>query len=705
MVKRNNVKKILITGGTGLFATNALYLLKDKFELFSVSQRCEQYLDWVNVLEGDLTDRFDVKRILDKVKPDLIINAAGLTSVEACEENFYKAYLSNVVLAKNIAIESNKRNIKLVHISTDHFSDSNIFKSNEEQIEAPRNIYASTKLEGERAVLNANSEALVVRTNFYGWGSSFRGSFSDYIINELRAEREVKLFDDVFFNPILADELLSKILAFVENKSSGTFNLCGSESLTKHEFGVRLAKVFGLDTKFILKDKLSKRDNLVSRPFDMSLCTKKITNELKGAKLYSLEESFRLLKNSEDRKNIFLKNIRRKPTNLSYGKHDINENDISSVVNVLCNRPITQGGKVVEFEDKLKELSGAKYAVAVSTWTSGLHMAILALGIEEGDSIITSPISFVASSNCALYEGADAYFADIDSETLNIDLASVEKICIEKKNVKAVIPVHFGGAPCDMEGLKLLSKKYDFKIIEDAAHAVGGQYADGSSVGSCKYSEFSGFSFHPVKNIACGEGGVLFTNSHEMYLKLLRLRSHGINKIEHDWVNKEEAYTDGRLNSWFYEMVELGYNYRITDIQCALGLSQLERLSDFKKRRIEIGQKYDEAFNLLQNVKVVQDKTRHLSGNHLYVIKINYEKIGVSRLDLMDKLREGGINGHVHYIPIPMQPYYKDLYPEAEKEVPNAIEYYRNSLTLPMYPTMTDVDIERVINLITSLVG
>jgi UDP-4-amino-4,6-dideoxy-N-acetyl-beta-L-altrosamine transaminase len=697
--------RLLITGGTGLFATNASVLLKDQFELHVVSQSFQNYIQGVTVHSCDLSDSKEVSNLVDSIKPDLIINAAGLTSVEQCEENYFKSYLSNVVIAKNLNEKAVELGIKFVHISTDHFSDSSVYQSTETQVELPKNIYASTKMEAERTVLSHNSDALVLRTNFYGWGTSFRSSFTDFIIGKLEKNEEINLFDDVSFSPILIDELVSVLIKLVEKNGCGTFNVCGKEALTKYDFGILLAESFNLNKELIKKDALKNRKGLVERPFDMTMSVDKAEKFLGSYTFKSLKDSFLELSKTRESRQDNLSSLKRVKQNISYGKHHVNDRDINSVVNVLSNKMLTQGSKVEEFEKALAESVGAKYAVAVSSWTSGLHMTMEALEIGEGDAIITSPISFVASSNCALYVGATPLFADIDPKTLNISVESVERLCKENPNVKAIIPVHFAGSPCDMPALRKVADKYNLKIVEDAAHAVGGSYPSGSKIGSCEYSDMVGFSFHPVKNIACGEGGAIITNDSDLYVRLLRLRSHGINKLNHEWVNTDLAFTEGEFNPWYHEMIELGYNFRITDIQCALGLSQLDRLEEFRSRRVEITQAYDHAFKKMGNVEVVQDEQRKISGNHLYVLKVNYNDIKRSRNNFLKELSKSGINGHVHYIPIPLQPYYQEKFPSAKDNIPNAIEYYEKCLTLPLYPSMTNNDVENVITSIKKLVN
>jgi len=352
---------------------------------------------------------------------------------------------------------------------------------------------------------------------------------------------------------------------------------------------------------------------------------------------------------------------------IPYGKHYLDQDDINAVIDVLQNGALTQGPKIAEFEQSIIDYTGAKYAIAVSSGTAALHLSCLVFGIKSGDQVATSTNTFVASANCALYVGAEPQFVDIDEDTLNMDLDQLEKICKDSSNLKAIIPVHFAGYPCDMERIQLIAKKYKSIVIEDASHALGATYSNGRKVGSCDFSDLTVFSFHPVKGIASGEGGAITTNDSSLYKQLLMLRSHGICKgnfdipgigdIGDDLINKKEAIEDNSLKLWYYEMQMLGYNYRITDIQSALATSQMKKIDLFIERRKYLVSRYDKAFKNCAYVQTTQIASREQSSNHLYIVKINFSKIGITRNQNMIKLREKGIGTQVHYIPVPMQPY------------------------------------------------
>ena len=388
---------------------------------------------------------------------------------------------------------------------------------------------------------------------------------------------------------------------------------------------------------------------------------------------------------------------------IPYGKHYIDEEDIAAVVNVLKYKNLTQGEEVEKFEKAVAKFVGAKYAVAVSSWTSGLHLANLVLGVMEGDKVVTSPITFVATSNSVLYCGAKPVFSDIDSSTINICPEELENTIIENPSIKVIIPVHFAGLSCDMESINRIAKKYDLCIIEDAAHALGAKHHDGSMVGSCKYSDMAGFSFHPVKSIAAGEGGMITTNNEVLYRKLLRLRSHGINKLNDDFIFHENSKTNDIANPWYYEMQDLGYNYRITDIQCALGKSQLNKLDSFIEKRKYLANRYDKAFFKNTLINPIQKDYRSISSHHLYVVRIKFKELKITKAELMNRLEDLEIGTQVHYIPVMNHPFYKNL-KYTNNEYKNSMNFYDECLSLPLYYSLSDEDQDYVIHNLNNLI-
>lgn len=330
---------------------------------------------------------------------------------------------------------------------------------------------------------------------------------------------------------------------------------------------------------------------------------------------------------------------------------------------------------------------GAQYAVAVSSATAGLHIALEALQLSKGGEVLTSPISFMSSSNAAFYAGLTPKFIDIDSESLNIDLHKVGTEIASNKSVSAVIPVHFGGLPCDMEVLSEYATPIGMPIIEDAAHALGASYKCGSKVGSCKYSDMTVFSFHPVKSVTTGEGGVITTNDFEIYQRLLQLRSHGINQLSENFQNPLLASTNGIRNPWYHEMQRLGYHYRLTEIQAVLGISQMKKLKKYIAKRQSRAKFYDLLFANSAMVRPAQEVDTYASARHLYVLRINFSTTKISRAELMVALKEMGIGTQVHYRPIPQQPYYANLgYDFAD--YPEALHYYEEALSIPLFPKL-----------------
>lgn len=369
---------------------------------------------------------------------------------------------------------------------------------------------------------------------------------------------------------------------------------------------------------------------------------------------------------------------------IPYGRQDISEADIQAVVDVLRSDFLTQGPAVPAFEKVVADYCGAANAVAVNSATSALHIACLALGVGPGDVVWTSSITFVASANCALYCGAQVDFVDIDPRTCNLSVERLaEKLAQAEKSgclPKVVIPVHLCGQPCDMAGIHALSQQYGFKIIEDASHAIGGKYKS-ESIGNCRYSDITVFSFHPVKIITTGEGGMALTNDRKLAKSMQLLRSHGITRDAAEMTHVPDG-------PWYYQQIELGFNYRMTDMQAALGLSQMQRLDGFVARRHAIAKRYEE---LLADMPVITpwQHADSYSGLHLYVIRLKLAEISKTHREVFETLRASGVGVNLHYIPVHMQPYYEGLgfktghCPEAER-------YYAEAISLPMYPSLTE---------------
>lgn len=380
-----------------------------------------------------------------------------------------------------------------------------------------------------------------------------------------------------------------------------------------------------------------------------------------------------------------------------YGRQTIDSEDITNVIEVLQSDLLTTGPQVEIFEKKLCEYTGARYAVAVSSGTAALHLISLAL-LEPGDRVLTTPNSFVATSNAILYAGARPIFVDID-EYGNIDLDQCIALLEQDRNIKALYGVHFSGKPLDMQKLRFIKEQFGVVIVEDAAHALGAKYEEGT-IGDCRYSDAVIFSFHPVKAITTGEGGAVVTNNEEIHKKLQTLRNHGI--VKEGFANKEMAFdSKGNRNPWYYELQELGYNYRITDIQCALGISQLKKLDRFIQKRQEIAKRYDEAF-ASSPIRPLYRFDPH-KAYHLYVVRVDFSKLTLTKAELFYAMREAGIALQLHYIPINKQPLYQRL-GYGEEKLPRMYRYYEEAFSLPIYPSLSKDDQEYVIENVMNIV-
>lgn len=381
--------------------------------------------------------------------------------------------------------------------------------------------------------------------------------------------------------------------------------------------------------------------------------------------------------------------MKKRESFLSYGKQHIDEDDIAAVVETLRSPFLTQGPKVEEFERTIADYVGAKYAVAFSNGTAALHGACYAAGIGVGDEVITTPITFAATSNAVLYCGGTPVFADIDERTYNIDPKEVEKKITA--NTKAIMPVDFTGQPVDLDAIMKIAEKHNLVVIEDGAHSLGATYK-GRKVGS--QAHMTMFSFHPVKPITTGEGGIITTNSEAFYEKLKLFCSHGISKT---------AYSVEQ-GDWYYEMIELGFNYRMNDIQAALGLSQMRRLDGFIERRREIAALYHEKLAKIPGVILPAQLNGIESGWHLYMIQLDCSVLKKSRKEIFDEMRALNIGVHVHYIPVYWHPYYQGL--GYEKGLcPVAEKWYEQAMTLPIFPGMTDADVEDVVGVFGEVIG
>lgn len=377
---------------------------------------------------------------------------------------------------------------------------------------------------------------------------------------------------------------------------------------------------------------------------------------------------------------------------IPYGRQDISQADIQAVVDVLKSDFLTQGPVVPAFEKAVSECCNSNYACAVNSATSALHIACLALGVSKGDLVWTSPITFVASANCALYCDADVDFVDIDAATYNMSVSALEEKLIRADKIgrlpKVVIPVHLAGQSCEMDKIHALGQKYGFRIIEDASHAIGGKYK-GNAIGGCQYSDITVFSFHPVKIITTGEGGMCLTNDAQIAVLLNRYRSHGI-------VRQPSEMTNVPDGPWYYQQIELGYNYRMTDIQAALGLSQMKRLDEFVSARHVVADCYNELLHE-EWLELPWQHPETYSGMHLFIIRVKKNKLGITHRQLFEKLRSVGILVNLHYIPVYRHPFYEKI-GFKKSEFPQSEAYYSEAISIPMFASMTKIEQQFVVD-------
>lgn len=384
---------------------------------------------------------------------------------------------------------------------------------------------------------------------------------------------------------------------------------------------------------------------------------------------------------------------------IPYGRQDINDADIAAVVDVLKSDFLTQGPVVPRFEEAVAQYCGVPHAIAVNSATSALHVACLAMGLGPGDLLWTSPVTFVASANCALYCGADVDFVDIDKDTYNLSPVALEAKLVRAAEAgrlpKVVVAVHLCGQPCDMQAIARLAQIYGFAVIEDASHAIGGRY-QGQPIGDCRFSDVTVFSFHPVKIITSAEGGMAVTKDAELARRMAMLRSHGITRDPRFMTHEPDG-------PWYYQQIDLGYNYRMTELQAALGLSQMQRVDAYVARRHALARRYD---HLLEGLPVTLpwQHPDGYSGLHLYVVRLKLADIAVSHLDVFRALQRQQIGVNLHYIPVHLQPYYTRLGFQAG-DFPEAERYYAEAITLPLYPTMTDAQQDSVVDALRQAVS
>lgn len=708
---------MLITGVSGLLGNNIARFFRDDYEILGFYHSHPVFIDGIQLKSVNLLSKEDVTKSIKDFEPDVLIHCASLTDVDFCETEKELTKNVNVLGTRTVAESILKSLCKLVYISTDLVYDGKKGNYSENDPVNPLNYYGLSKLEGEQEVLR-KPNALVLRTNIFGWNIQNKLSLAEWILQDLSAKKSIAGFQDVTFSSIYTFDLAKLLALAIEHDLRGIYN-CGSSSpLSKYEFALQIAERFNLDKSLVKPGSVNDFHFKAKRAKKLSLDLTKLTKDLNIVPpkvTESLDNFYRdfqkglpqkIKKNNQSEKNYPQLDF------IPYGRQCIDNEDIQAVVEVLKSHYLAQGPKITEFEAALCQITGARFAIVVNSGTSALHIACLAAGIKPGSEVVTTSNTFVASANCIVYCGGKPVFADIDPKTYNISAEEIERKVGEKCH--AIIPVHFAGQSCPMAQIRKAAEKkerwFDHKIyiIEDASHALGSYYRD-VPVGSCSYSDMTVMSFHPVKHITTGEGGAVLTNNEELYQKLKLFRSHGITSDASLFVNHEMAFSSAESgtvepNPWHYEQIELGYNYRITDIQCALGISQIVKLERFRARRLEIVRRYNEVFSDLPGITTPFQHEENNSNFHLYVLLFDFEELKISRAKLMKDLRQRGIVTQVHYIPVHTQPYYQTHFGTKWGDCLNTEKYYQRCLSLPLYPAMTDPNVHKVIETVSSLI-
>ena len=711
-------KRILITGVSGLLGSNLAYCLKDAYDILGVYHSHKVHINGIRTDGADLTSAKEVGDLINQFKPDVIIHCAAQADVDVCEEHPQDAERINILGTKNIADNINGAGTKLLYISTDLVYDGKKELFSEDDPIDPLNYYGVTKRAAEKEALKKKG-ALVLRTNFFGWNIQNKYSLGEWVIHELTKKNTMHGFTDCKFSSIYTFELAKLLDLAIKKNLCGVYNFASSSSMSKFEFVSEIAGRLKLETGLIKPVSIDDFGFKAQRSKRLSLNTSKLARDL-SVEIPSL--SYSIDRFVEDFKNGIPERIKSNggsykiyPASLDiipYGRQGIDEDDIAAVVEALKAESITQGPRIKSFEAALCQATDAPYSVVVNSGTSALHIACLAAGIGTGDEAVTSPNTFVASANCVVYCGGKPVFGDIDPKTYNISVDEIEQKINEQ--TKAIIPVHFAGQSCDMEYIRECvrskEKKHGHKIyiIEDACHALGSAYKN-TKVGSCTYSDMTVMSFHPIKHITTGEGGAIFTNDRNLRRKLSYFRSHGITSDFDELIYKENAMDNSKhageqalRNIWYYEQNCLGYNYRMTEIQCALGISQLKKLDDFRRRRREIVDLYNDAFRNIEWLTVPYEEEFCNSNFHLYVLQFDFEKIKKSRARVMLELRNKGVQTQVHYIPVYTQPFYRRQL-GLNVHCPNAERHYQKCLSIPLYPVMAKEEVNKVIKAIKEL--
>jgi len=704
-------KRILIVGGAGYLGSVLIKKLLDRgyrVRVLDILLFGKDHLEKLSgnpnleIIKGDIRNIRDVTSALKNVES--VIHLAAIVGDPASQHNPEETIETNYLATKMLA-ESCKYNQvnRLLFAST-----CSVYGTGEEQLTEssplnPVSHYARTKIKSEEGILSLaddNFSPCILRmATLYGYSPRMR---FDLVVNVLTmkatTEKKINIFGGEQWRPLLhvedaAEAFIKCLEAPISKIKKGVFNV-GS---TKQNYQIKdlgkIVKNLIPETEVIYDDEETIGGKKDERTYNVSFDRIKMLLEFDVKR--ELEESILEIKEkieSKEIKNVkdsihynFIPNQKREimeNERIPYSTMIPDEEDIKAVVETLKSGWLATGPRIKEFEETFAKFVGAKYAVAVSSGTAALHLACLAAGLKEGDELITSPMTFAASANCALYCGAKPVFVDINEDGL-INAEKIEEKITSK--TKIIIPVHYSGLPCDMDSIRDIAKKNNLIVIEDACHAVGAKYKD-SKIGDCKYSNMSIFSFHPVKHITLGEGGLITTNSKELYDKLMSIRNHGM-------IHEKEKMSTKDGGDWFHEMQSLGFHYRNTDIQGALGVSQLKKISSFIDKRRQIAKKYSEELGELEEVELIGETPDKYNTYHLSVLKVKSSRI---RRELFDYLKKNNIFCQIHYIPVYHHPYYQKL-GYKKGLCPNAEEFYEKIISIPNFPQLSDKAQEKVI--------
>ncbi|MGF1679609.1 MAG: UDP-4-amino-4,6-dideoxy-N-acetyl-beta-L-altrosamine transaminase [Candidatus Methylacidiphilales bacterium] len=686
--------RILVTGLTGRLG----YAIRQRWAqscqltgTYRQSRPEDPSCEWVCC---DLT-KPDTAACLAGLKPDILIHAASWTDLDQCEREPEEARRQIVDATREVAEATARSGAKLVLISTDCVYGDRSGPHREEDPCEPCNAYGQLKLEAENVAAEICPDALILRVNFFGWSPPGRRGLVEWILDEAHHGREIPVWEDVHFSPLYVPDVCRVIERAVNQKLTGVYNVAAADGISKADFAELVIQRFHLKGVRLKRGSFKAAKLHAQRAQDLRMDGTKLSDVL-GYPLRSVEESLAEMRRDQPsemsaNETSGLVSFGEK---ISYGRQTITTRDYHAVRRAVLKPYLTQGKAVTDFEAKLAEWTGARHVIAVNSGTAAAHLACMAAGLSAGDEMITSPITFVASSNAALYCGARPVFADVDPETRNLDPSETRRK--GSAATRAIMPVHYAGQSCDMKAFRALADEWQQQngkkvwLIEDASHALGSTY-QGEPVCGCAWSDMAITSFHPVKHITTGEGGAVFTNDDELAATLRMLRTHGI--------TGEEARFEsgGDRGPWVYQQQLLGYNYRITDYQCALGISQMEQFPEFIRRRREQMERYQTLLGGWPGLTLPVEREPGSSNLHLYAVEIKFSMLGRNRQQVMLELRERGFITQVHYIPVHTQPYYRRHLGTGSGDCPKAEAFYAGALSLPIHPTLTEQDQRRFV--------